>query len=106
MQINVTSENDSCAIALQGDMTIYTAMQCKEEMLAPLQDCQTVAVDLSGVFEMDTSGLQILALFLNETDERNIRVRFSAVSDAVQEFLSFCGLSNILGTAEAGTGVH
>ena len=106
MKVNVKSDQEICSIALEGDMTIYTAMQCKNDMLAPLQECRAIDVDLSGVYEIDTSGLQILALFLKETDIRNIRVRFSAVSESVREFLNFCGLGNVLGTPEDSAPCH
>ena len=69
MEVKVTETDDGCEIALRGDMTIYTAMQCKEEMLAPLQQYKHISVDMDGVYEIDTSGLQIIALFLKESLE-------------------------------------
>jgi len=96
MEINVIKEQGRCQISMKGEMTIYTALQCKEEMLEPLNDCKEVIVDLSGVYEIDTSGLQIISLFLSETLKKNITVRFLCISEAVEEFMNFCGLGQIL----------
>ena len=53
-------------LALRDDMTIYQAQAQKEQLLAALAATPHLELDLSGVGEMDTAGLQLLLLLKRE----------------------------------------
>ncbi|MEJ7138406.1 STAS domain-containing protein [Amphibiibacter pelophylacis] len=48
-------------LAIQGDLTIYRAAELRQTLLTALaQPGDTLALDLSGVTELDSAGLQLL----------------------------------------------
>ena len=49
-------------LAIEGPMTIYEAVERKGELLAALDAAARLEIDLSGVDEMDSAGLQLLVL--------------------------------------------
>ncbi|MBE7421480.1 MAG: STAS domain-containing protein [Zoogloeaceae bacterium] len=51
-----------CRLHLDGEMTVATAAALRDEMLAalPAEEAAEVELDLSGVSEIDTAGLQLL----------------------------------------------
>jgi len=54
------AEGGLCRIAVDGEMTIYTALALKDELLSPLAQCETLEINLAGVSEIDSAGLQLL----------------------------------------------
>ena len=51
-----------CRITLSGEMTIYTAAEQKEKICEVLDDPRDLEINLSGVNEIDSAGIQILML--------------------------------------------
>lgn len=52
-----------CLARIDGDMTIYTARACRDLLLPclqHLQSCAALDIDLSGVTEVDSAGIQLL----------------------------------------------
>ncbi|MDO9189441.1 MAG: STAS domain-containing protein, partial [Sulfurimicrobium sp.] len=62
----MVNENASCHLRLEGELTIYTAMDMKQRLLEPLSTCRQVDVDLSQVSELDSAGLQLMILAKRE----------------------------------------
>jgi anti-anti-sigma factor len=86
-----------CRIALDGEMTIYAAQALKDELLAPLAQCETAELDLSGVSEIDAAGLQLLILAKTEAQERGKTLVITGHSPAVLEVLDLCDLEGFFG---------
>lgn len=84
-------------IALDGEMTIYTALALKDELLAPLAQCETAELDLSGVSEIDSAGLQLLIMAKNEAQARGKSLLINGHSPAVLEILNLCDLEGFFG---------
>lgn len=84
-------------LALRDDMTIYQAQAQKEQLLAALAATPHLELDLSGVGEMDTAGLQLLLLLKREGVQQGRRVTISGHSPRVQEVLDFCNLVGVFG---------
>jgi anti-sigma B factor antagonist len=98
--MNVKSKldkNGQCHLSIEGDMTIYRAMELKAELLAPLEDCQEMEIDLSCVGEIDTVGLQVLVVLKREADALGKALRFIGHSQAVLELMDLCDLGSFFG---------
>jgi anti-anti-sigma factor len=78
-------------------MTIYTALELKGWLLAPLNQCSELEIDLAGVSEIDSAGLQLLVLTKNEARARGKTLRISGHSPAVLELLDLCNLEGFFG---------
>jgi anti-sigma B factor antagonist len=73
-------------VALAGAMTIYQAVQGKALLLGALDAAPAdLEIDLSGVLEIDSAGLQLLAMVKREAASRGKGVRLVAHSPAVAE---------------------
>jgi len=78
-------------------MTIYTAADVKQRLLAPFADCQQIDVDLSQVSEIDSAGLQLMLLAKREAVAQGKDIRFVAHSPAVLDVLELCQLTGYFG---------
>ncbi|AKJ27103.1 STAS domain-containing protein [Caldimonas brevitalea] len=74
-------------LTLTGEMTIYRAHEIKVLLLQAVADGQT-ELDLSGVAELDTAGLQLLILAKREAAARGGALRFIQHSPAVLDVLN------------------
>ena len=84
-------------LALREDMTIYQAQPQKERLLAALAATGHLELDLSGVAEMDTAGLQLLILLKREAVQQGRLLTISGHSPRVQHLLDFCNLVGAFG---------
>jgi anti-anti-sigma factor len=83
--------NDLRRVPIEGELTIQTAPEHKQRLLAVLQDGSGLRVDLSGVSELDTAGLQVLLLAQREGNRRDLAVELSDPSPSVAEVLAVAG---------------
>lgn len=84
-------------LAMTQDMTIYRAAEHKEQLIGALDGADQIELDLSGVPEIDTAGLQLLILLKQEAARRGIEVRLVAHSEAVRTVIDFCHLPAAFG---------
>jgi anti-anti-sigma factor len=87
--------------AISGAMTIYGAAAAKDTLLDALDGAAELEVDLSGVAEMDTAGVQLLALLTREAASSGKRLVLRGHSPAVMEVLDCYRLAAHLGDATA-----
>jgi len=97
MNINVANENGICHIGIDGEMTIYSALQAKESLLSAMAACNEIEMNLAQVSEIDTAGLQLLALAKREAADSNKPLHFVAHSKAVLDMLDLCNLAGVFG---------
>lgn len=62
MEFDVRREERPCRAALRGEFTIYTVTEIKAALAAELAEVDEIEIDLSGVNEMDTAGLQLMLI--------------------------------------------
>jgi anti-sigma B factor antagonist len=74
------------------ELTIVTAAEHRERLLAFLGDATGIRVDLSGVADIDTAGLQVLLLARDEGARLGLPVTFAEPSAAVTEVLALTRL--------------
>lgn len=93
------SENDPSVtrVDINGELSIFTAAQLRQQLLDALDTGKDVEVDLSEVNEMDSAGMQIMVAAKREANNRNKQLRFVGHSPAVFDVLELCNLSGHLG---------
>lgn len=87
---NIFTDGATCGVAIEGEVTIYSVAGLKRGLdeLDPV--FSALEIDLAGVTEIDTAGLQLL-LTAKHIEGRN--VRFTNHSDAVLQLLALMNLS-------------
>lgn len=98
MTIDVKAQQNGVThLAIQGEMTIYTALEQKEALSAHLKSSQELQIDLSGVSEIDSAGLQLLLFIKRETSAQQMKLSLVQHSQAVVEVLELLNLSKHFG---------
>jgi anti-anti-sigma factor len=99
MDILVEQEAGQCRIAVNGEMTIYTAAEVREKLLVPIANCRDteIEVDLANVTDMDTAGQQLLIAAKIASVARRNSLRLVRHSPAVLEVLDLYGLGRFFG---------
>ena len=98
MTVTMTPRADEpCRFAIEGEMTIYNALELKDRLLTHLDQCPHMEIDLSGVSEIDSAGLQLLVMAKNEVTARGKTLSISGHSPAVLEVLDICNLEGFFG---------
>jgi len=91
--MNQPSSSPRNRLAIVDDMTVYNAGVQKEQLLAGLENCNELEVDLSAVNEIDTAGLQLLILVKREARRLNKKAHFTSHSPAVREVIDFFNMA-------------
>jgi len=86
-----------CQITIEGDMTIYSACEMRDELQKLLDKCNSMEFDLSGVSELDTSGFQLLLQVKKQSNAAGKEVLMSSHSPAVLEVLELYGVEEYFG---------
>lgn len=98
MTVTMTQRTtDPCHFTIEGEMTIYNALELKDRLLAPLDQYAHMEIDLAGVSEIDSAGLQLLVMAKNEAKVRGKNLSISGHSPAVLEALDLCNLESFFG---------
>lgn len=93
MAINIIDDDGVFHVAIQGEMTIYTAMEQKNELIEYLKPDYELQIDLSAVSEIDCAGLQLLLWLKQEAP----RLKLIQHSRAVVEVLELLNLASYFG---------
>jgi len=84
-------------LAIQGEMTIYTAREQKQVFSEHLNTNKELQIDLSEVDEIDSAGLQLLMFIKREAVAHGIKLSLIRHSQAVVEVLELLNLSKHFG---------
>ena len=84
-------------LSLEGEMTIYRAEELKQALLEPLQHAVRLEVDLAGVTEIDTVGLQLLMLTKRTAKNLQGELRLVGHSTAVLDVFELLNLAAYFG---------
>lgn len=85
MSIQIENTEQHCTMRVDGELTIYTAAECRQQLLDHLQQCDDLTVDLSAVSEMDSAGLQVLLVLKKQADKAGCGLQLVQHSPAVLE---------------------
>ncbi|WP_371867552.1 STAS domain-containing protein [Duganella guangzhouensis] len=86
-------------ISLDGELTIYRAADVKVIVLEALRKTRVLEIDLSGVIELDTAGLQVLMLAKQTAAADQRELRLLQHSPAVLEIFEMLDLVAFFGDA-------
>jgi anti-sigma B factor antagonist len=90
-----TNKNSGlCRLQIEGEMTIYRAQEMMEKFTPYWRDYREFELNLSGVSDIDTAGVQLLLMFERMSEGRDKKVRLLSLSDSVSEVLSIYRLSH------------
>jgi anti-sigma B factor antagonist len=84
---------DPGTVRIDGELTVLTAADHLQALLAVVTVADEIEADLSGVSELDTAGLQVLLLVRSEADRQGKDFRLARPADAVLEVLEIAGLT-------------
>ncbi len=73
----------SSLLFIEGDLTIRRVQEMKDVILARLAQSQALEVDLAGVTEIDTAGVQLLLMARRAAQASGKQLRLAAYSPAV-----------------------
>lgn len=94
MGMRIEGNNRFCRLIIDGDVTISTAAEIKAALNIAVLEHEETEVDLAGVEEMDTAGLQIILAAKRCVGKT---VRFVNHSAAVLRVLELANLGQQLG---------
>lgn len=89
-------------LRIEGEMTIYRAAELKQMLLAAAEGAAGLALDLSAVTELDSAGVQLLAMVRNTLAGAGAELRLVAQSESVAATLALLNLERSFGAAGAG----
>ncbi|RFA28390.1 hypothetical protein CAI21_12530 [Alkalilimnicola ehrlichii] len=75
-----------------GELCVFHAEQLKPRLLSMLKEGDALELDLAGVQEVDTAGLQLLLMLKREAAERDVSLTLVNHSE---ELLNVIGLLNL-----------
>ena len=93
-----TPHPDSAApVRIDGELTIYQAAELKDALLAALAAADVLELDLSGVTELDTAGVQLLMVLKRAARAQGRTLRLLGHSPAVLEVFDLLNLGGWFG---------
>ncbi len=94
----MTASPTPSALALEGEFTIFTAVELKTRLLQLIEQSHDtfLEVSLAGVTDMDSAGLQLMIMAKREAAICNKQLCFVDHSASVRELLELCNLSGLL----------
>lgn len=97
MELSQERRENRLCLQAAGEMTIYSAAELKPALLEALGQSDEIEIDLSGVSELDTSGVQLLMLVKREAVAAGKGLTLSGHSPAVLEVFELLGLGGWFG---------
>uniref|UniRef100_UPI003FD73FFF STAS domain-containing protein n=1 Tax=Salmonella enterica TaxID=28901 RepID=UPI003FD73FFF len=84
-------------IVISGEMTIFSALDWRERLLAAIAQPGDLELDLSSVSEIDAAGIQLLVSLQLEAKAEGRQLRVVRAGERVVEAFTFCRLLDFLG---------
>lgn len=93
MEITLDTSATPARLTLAGEMTIYAAAELHGRLLAALDDCSALRIDLAAIEEIDSAGLQLLILARQHAAAAGKPLGLAALSRPVRELLELYDLA-------------
>lgn len=87
MAINIDTQSGSNRVVVDGEFTIYDASEFHDALKMGFHPDKDIEFDLSAVEEIDSSGLQLIAVYGKKVIANGAEVRFIAMSDKARDAL-------------------
>jgi anti-sigma B factor antagonist len=96
LAIKVDRDDNTCVVALEGEIDVYTAPRLKEVLVEAIESgCVYVVVDMGNVAFIDSSGLGVLVGALRRAKERSGAVRLVCTRDNILKIFRITGLDKV-----------
>ena len=82
-----------CRVRIEGEMTIYKAAEIMDKFIPFWREYNQFELDLAGVGEIDTAGVQLLLMFARKSEASKNAMPLLATSEPVSEVLNIYRLS-------------
>ena len=83
MAIKISSDKDKTDLSIDGELTIYTALEYKNYLIEKYTGGKTLEIDLGGVDEIDTSGIQLILALTNKISADGDDINIIASNETV-----------------------
>jgi anti-sigma B factor antagonist len=93
------SSDNVARLAIDGEMTIYRAADLKQELVQAVRKNAVLEVDLAGISELDTAGLQVLMVAKQAAAAAGHQLHLVAHSAAVIEIFEMLDVGAFFGDA-------
>ncbi|HEY9103349.1 STAS domain-containing protein [Chitinimonas sp.] len=97
MAISAIYHHERCILRIDGPLTIYEAGVSKRRLVDELNLAPEIDVDLSGVAEFDTAGVQLLLMLKREAQRQQKPLRFHGHSKAVLQVIDLYNMAGVFG---------
>ena len=97
LEIESSPQDKEPCLRLKGDFTIYSVAEVKGPLSAALDQQPSLHLNLAGVEELDTAGLQLLVWLKQEAARRGKALVLSAHSPAVLEVFDLLKVAGLFG---------
>jgi len=95
MKITCTATSSGTELVLDGDLTIYTVAQAKEDIFLEGENLiSPIKLDLSHVNELDTAGIQLLLFVQKYLNGENKELQLVKSNDQVDGVMSVLDVAN------------
>ena len=94
---NQTTTEGAVRLTVDGDLTIYHAAEIRQRLIDGVRGNGVLELDLSHVGEIDTAGLQVLALAKRESHHLDHVLRIVDHSPVVRETIEFLNMAAFFG---------
>lgn len=93
--MNITTEGtgDTLVLRIEGALLVSGVAALKARMLSDLQTCRTLVLDLAGIGECDTAGLQLVCGACRKMLDDGRRIMLGKTSPAIQSMADRLGLT-------------
>lgn len=99
--IDIDATSTPCTVRLSGDLNIYHAVAARDALLPLVAQHRSLVVDLAGVGEFDTAGVQVLLAGRRDAAAGGGEIRLAGRSKSVVQVLDAMNLSGMFD--DAGT---
>ena len=96
MALKIETKKQINRIQIDGDLTIYEVGEYQETLKQAFLPDKPVELDLGEVEEIDTSGLQLVAVLCKQARQNGADVRFTAMSSEADEAVNHYRLLHAL----------
>lgn len=98
MNVEVSVAADGgCRLTVAGEVNIYAAAEFKDRVDEKVAGCTALEMDLSGVSELDTTGVQVLMAMKHQCSAEERELRLVSHSPAVLDVFELYGLDRFFG---------
>lgn len=90
--LRIEEDKQCCRVYIEGEMTIYNAAALHSGLLPVFSRTRDLEINLSGVTEMDSAGVQLLILAKHECDRQQHALTMVNHSSSVRDVFELMGL--------------